>query len=106
MKRKVTLFLAVGALLAGAAMPVAYAQQGEKAGEYVDDSAITAKVKSSLLKEKKLKSLPISVETSGGVVTLSGTVVSSAQKDAAEDVAKHVRGVKDVHDALQLKNEQ
>jgi hyperosmotically inducible periplasmic protein len=75
----------------------------EKTGEYIEDSALTTKVKAALLAEKNLKSLPISVETTDGVVTLSGQVVSSAQVDQAVDVTKHVKGVKDVHNALELK---
>ena len=75
----------------------------QKTGDYIDDSALTTKVKAALLTEKNLKSLPISVESTEGVVTLSGKVVSSAQIDQAVDVAKHVKGVKDVHNALELK---
>lgn len=73
-----------------------------KAGEYIEASALTTKVKAALLAEKNLKSLPISVESTEGVVTLSGKVKSSAQVDQAVDVAKHVKGVTDVHNALTL----
>lgn len=76
----------------------------QKTGDYVEDSVLTTKVKAALLTEADLKSLPISVESSEGVVTLSGEVVSSAQIDQAVDVAKHVKGVKDVHNALALKS--
>jgi hyperosmotically inducible periplasmic protein len=77
----------------------------EKTGNYIEDSALTTKVKAALLAEKNLKSLPISVESTDGVVTLSGKVVSSAQIDQAVDVAKHVEGVKDVHNSLTLKTD-
>jgi osmotically-inducible protein OsmY len=40
----------------------------ESTGEYVDDSAITAKVKTAILEEKTLKSAEINVETFKGVV--------------------------------------
>ena len=75
----------------------------QKTGDYVSDSALTAKVKTALLTEKNLKSLPISVESTDGVVTLTGQVASSAQIDQAVDVTKHVKGVKDVHNTLELK---
>jgi hyperosmotically inducible protein len=98
------------AMYALAAVPTvslaAYAEPpttAQKTGEYIDDSALTTKVKAALLTEKNLKSLPISVESTEGVVTLSGQVVSTAQIDQAVDVAKHVKGVKDVHNALELK---
>ena len=77
----------------------------EKTGDFAADAALTTKVKAALLAEKKLKSLPISVETTAGVVTLSGQVISTAQIDQAVDVAKHVKGVRDVHNALELKTE-
>ena len=92
-----------------ASLPVARsaeaADTGEKTGEYIDDSVLTTKVKAALLAEKNLKSLDISVESTDGVVTLSGKVVSSAQIKQAVDVAKHVRGVKDVHNSLTLKTD-
>jgi len=89
-------------LVANAEPPTA----AEKTGEYIEDSALTTKVKAALLTEKNLKSLPISVESTEGVVTLSGQVVSSAQIDQAVDVTKHVNGVKDVHNALELKTDK
>jgi hyperosmotically inducible periplasmic protein len=78
----------------------------EKTGEYIDDSVLTTKVKAALLAEKNLKSFDISVESTDGVVTLSGAVMSSAQIKQAVDVAKHVKGVKDVHNSLTLKTDK
>jgi osmotically-inducible protein OsmY len=75
----------------------------EKTGEYLSDSALTAKVKTALLEEKNLKSLGIKVESTDGVVTLSGTVPSPEAIREAGEVAKSVNGVKDVHNAIELK---
>ena len=72
-------------------------------GEFLSDSAITTKVKASLLTEKNLKSLHIDVDTDQGVVTLSGKVPSTMEKKQAEDVTRHVKGVKDVKNDLALK---
>jgi osmotically-inducible protein OsmY len=72
-------------------------------GEFLSDSAITTKVKASLLTEKNLKSLGIDVDTKEGVVTLSGKVPSTIEKKQAEDVTRHVKGVKDVKNDLALK---
>jgi hyperosmotically inducible periplasmic protein len=94
---------AVSLHLATRAEPAAAA---EKAGEYVDDSVLTTKVKAALLEEKNLKSLDISVESTDGVVTLSGKVASSAQIKQAVDVTKRVKGVKDVHNSLTLKTDK
>jgi hyperosmotically inducible protein len=88
------------------AKPAVAEGAGETTGEYVDDSMLTTKVKAALLAEKNLKSLDISVESTDGVVTLSGAVVSSAQIKQAVDVAKHVKGVKDVHNSLTLKTDR
>lgn len=88
---------------APAATPAAGAESAaHRAGDYIDDSALTAKVKAAFLGEKNLKSLALSVESTDGVVTLSGKVASSAQIDQAMDVAKRVKGVKDVRNALTL----
>jgi hyperosmotically inducible periplasmic protein len=97
-------------LLAGfAAAPAIQAQDAKSAahetGDYMSDSAVTTKVKASLLTEKNLKSLGIDVQTSNGVVTLTGTVTSSAEVKQAEDVTRHVKGVKDVKNSLRLKTD-
>lgn len=107
MNRMILSFAAACLIVSAQAIPmIANAEPpsvAEKTGDYVADSVLTTKVKAALLTEPNLKSLPIGVESSEGVVTLSGEVASSAQIDQAVDVAKHVDGVKDVHNALALK---
>jgi hyperosmotically inducible periplasmic protein len=76
---------------------------GKKAGEYVDDAWITAKVKTLLLKDEGVKGLDVNVETHKGTVQLSGVVSSPTQIVQAERVARSVEGVKDVSNSLQLK---
>lgn len=68
----------------------------KKTGKYASDSWITTKVKSDLLADSVTKGLDISVQTSNGVVALSGTVATQDAIDHAEDVAKKVKGVKSV----------
>lgn len=77
----------------------------ESTGEYIDDSAITTKVKTALFSEKEISSGHISVETYKGVVQLSGFVSSQAQVDKAGVVASKVSGVKKVHNSLIVKPE-
>src|SRR5262245_18829406 len=96
-------FAAVTAVSFQVMMNAEPAAAAERAGEYVDDSVLTTKVKAALLEKKNLKSLDISVESTDGVVTLSGKAASSAQIKQAVATAKHVKGVKDVHNALKLK---
>ncbi|HAG3148733.1 TPA: molecular chaperone OsmY [Salmonella enterica] len=66
-----------------------------KVGNFMDDSAITAKVKAALVDHDNIKSTDISVETNQKVVTLSGFVESQAQAEAAVKVAKGVTSVSD-----------
>lgn len=75
----------------------------QKAGEYVDDSTITAKVKSALLAKKGVSSADISVETYHGVVQLSGFVDTADQVRLAGKTALGVGGVKEVKNNLNVK---
>jgi osmotically-inducible protein OsmY len=75
----------------------------EGAGEYVDDSVITTKVKSLLAADDFLKSFEISVETYKGIVQLSGFVDSQKAIDKAGEIASGVGGVKSVKNNLNVK---
>jgi osmotically-inducible protein OsmY len=75
----------------------------EGAGEYVDDSVITTKVKSLLASDDFLKSFEITVETYKGIVQLSGFVDSQKAVDKAGEVAGGVKGVKSVKNNLNVK---
>jgi len=75
----------------------------EGAGEYVDDSVITTKVKSQLAGDDFLKSFEISVETYKGIVQLSGFVDSQKAIDRAGEIARGVNGVKSVKNNLNVK---
>ncbi|MDC6120749.1 molecular chaperone OsmY [Serratia rubidaea] len=77
----------------------------KKVDGYMDDSAITAKVKSALVEDKTISSNDISVKTEKGVVTLSGFVASQALAEQAVAVAGKVEGVKSVSDKLHVKDE-
>lgn len=77
----------------------------KKVDNYMDDSGITAKVKTALVDDKAIKSTDISVETEKGVVTLSGFVATQAQAEKAVDVAGRVEGVKSVSDKLHVKDQ-
>ncbi|MEQ9915543.1 molecular chaperone OsmY [Pectobacterium colocasium] len=77
-----------------------------KASGYMSDSAITAKVKSALLEDKSITSSDISVETSNGVVTLTGFVGSQALGTRAVEITTQVEGVQSVSDKLQVKDAQ
>jgi hyperosmotically inducible periplasmic protein len=75
-----------------------------KAGRVVDDSVITAKVKTALIQDPVTKAHEISVETFHGTVQLSGFVDSAQSKARATELAQNVEGVKDVKNSLQLQS--
>jgi osmotically-inducible protein OsmY len=75
----------------------------ESPGEYVDDSAITLKVKTAILGDEALTSSEINVETFKGVVQLSGFVNSQSDINQAVVVARNVDGVTSVKNDMQLK---
>ena len=75
----------------------------ESTGEYIDDAAITTKVKAAILDQPQLKSSEIRVETFKGTVQLRGSVESQFRIDKAGEVARGVEGVRSVKNELQLK---
>lgn len=78
-------------------------QGSHTAGNSMDDSGITAKVKSALIDDPRTKANDIKVETRNGVVQLSGFVSSDSQKAAAGSVAASVEGVKSVSNGLSVR---
>src|SRR5690606_9417403 len=75
----------------------------ESTGEYIDSSALTAKVKSALVGDEVVRARDVQVETFRGTVQLSGFVDSEAQKERATAVARSVQGVEDVKNNLIVK---
>ncbi|BEH09420.1 MULTISPECIES: BON domain-containing protein [Geobacter] len=75
----------------------------ESTGQYLDDSVITAKVKSAIFSEATLKTMQITVETFKGVVQLSGFVDSAQSVEKAGQVAGSVNGVISVKNDLIVK---
>ncbi|MBF8258841.1 MAG: putative transporter [Actinobacteria bacterium] len=78
-------------------------QKREGTGEYIDDSAITTKVKAAIFNDPNLKVFQINVETFKGEVQLSGFVDSSQSVKRAGEVARGVSGVKSVKNNIIVK---
>ena len=74
-----------------------------KAGHFLDDSWITAKVKALLLKDAGMNGLGVNVETHQGAVQLSGWVKTPDLVTRAEKIALGVEGVKAVRNDLQIR---
>ncbi len=75
----------------------------ESTGEYIDDTAISTKVRAELIADKDLNVFKIDVTTYKGVVQLSGFVNSQAIKTRAGNVAAGVEGVRSVQNNLIVK---
>jgi hyperosmotically inducible periplasmic protein len=78
---------------------------GQTAGQYVDDSTITASVKAKLVGDKTANLTRIEVDTTNQVVTLNGIVESADQKAKAEQLVRQVGGVKSVKNNLQIQKQ-
>ncbi|SPE60973.1 Transport-associated protein [Verrucomicrobia bacterium] len=79
-------------------------EAGQAIAEATADPRITAAIKAKLVADSHLSALSISVNTTGGVVTLSGTVSSLDDVSRAMMLAMETDGVKEVISTLQVKS--
>jgi osmotically-inducible protein OsmY len=93
--------LAAASLLGVAGCTVTDKQSS--AGSYIDDSTITARVKSRFAQDPQVSAMRISVDTLQGVVQLSGFATSSAEKKRAAELAGEVPGVQNVRNNIVVK---
>ncbi|MBK8817218.1 MAG: BON domain-containing protein [Methylococcaceae bacterium] len=73
-------------------------------GQYIDDSAISAKIKAKLLNDPVVSGLSINVETHKGMVQLSGFAKSNSEIKQAERLVSEIDGVKTVRNDILLKD--
>jgi osmotically-inducible protein OsmY len=99
--KRATPFLAI--LAVAGMIGCASTSKSEGTGEYVDDTVITAKVKTAIFEQPSLKSSEINVETFKGVVQLSGFVSTQANVNTAMVTAQNVKGVTSVKNDMRLK---
>jgi hyperosmotically inducible protein len=95
----------IGMLVAAAFVlpPAGYAAEGATR-TFVKDSMITTKVKAKLAKQKPSTLAKVSVDTDkSGVVVLSGSAKTQADKDRAETVARGIKGVATVENNIEIK---
>ena len=69
---------------------------------YAGDTVTTSEIKAKLLADDIVPSRNVKVETTDGLVQLSGTVKNQAQSDRAESIAKAIDGVKSVKNDLKV----
>lgn len=77
-------------------------QVADKVEAKVDDMSITASVNAELAKDPDLSAAKINVDTTSGVVTLTGPAPTKAAKDRATALAQSVKGVAGVNNNLQV----
>lgn len=75
----------------------------DSTGQYIDDTAITTKVKAAIFGDPQLKLFEIKVVTFKGVVQLSGFVGTRDEELRAVALARKVDGVKAVQDNMSVK---
>jgi osmotically-inducible protein OsmY len=92
------IFLVLAAALAGCSATA----QDRSTGQVVDDAALTAKVKASIAEEDGVATTSVNVTTYRGTVQLSGFVESEQAKRRAENAARDVEGVREVHNDLRV----
>ncbi len=69
----------------------------------VDAGSLTLKIKSKMTLDDMVKARTINVDTTGSVVTLTGTVESNQERERAVRLARETVGVTNVVDKLQVK---
>lgn len=72
------------------------------AGQFTDDAALTAKVKTALAKDNQVPAHDVNVTTYRGTVQLSGFVNSEDIARRAGEVARGVSGVRDVYNDVRV----
>lgn len=74
-----------------------------RVGKEISDTWITTQVQAMYFLDRDVKGMQIGVTTSGGVVTLTGTVDSDGIRQKALADARSIEGVKQVVDKLTVK---
>ena len=78
-------------------------EAGQAIADATADARVTATIKTKLIGNRDLSALSISVNTTAGVVTLSGTVPTMEDISKAMLLAMETDGVKEVISTLQVK---
>jgi len=75
---------------------------GATMGEKIDDASITALVKMTLLFHRSTSATHTKVDTSEGIVTLSGKARNAAEKDLVTKLVTDINGVKSVVNTMTI----
>ena len=75
----------------------------ETTGAYIDDAALTTRIKARFVENKQVDATSIRVETLNGTVMLSGFAKSTTERNTAEAIARGVNGVKSVRNEIAIR---
>jgi osmotically-inducible protein OsmY len=89
-------------LMSGAPLMVSACGGGAAVNRTIDDATTTTRIKTALLNDPVIDATKIDVETSAGVVTLTGVVKSKEEEAKAVELTRRVAGVRDVKSALKI----
>ena len=78
------------------------AEGATKAEAVLSEARLTTKIKSKIALDDTLDGSRIAVDTAGTVVTIKGSVASSAQRERAVQLARETDGVTSVVDRLEV----
>jgi hyperosmotically inducible protein len=84
----------------------AVARDQETVGAYVDDTRITASIKTKMASDEQVAATSIGVETLNGVTQLSGFAKTLAEKERAAAIARQERGVRSVRNDIVVRPAQ
>jgi osmotically-inducible protein OsmY len=79
------------------------AGSNESAGEFIDDAALTARIKAAFVADKVVSALDISVHSDKGIVHLGGVARRSEEVHQAETIARKTPGVRGVRNNIVLR---
>ncbi|MBU1340283.1 MAG: BON domain-containing protein [Proteobacteria bacterium] len=74
------------------------------AGQILDDTILTSKIRTELIKDPDIRSTNIDIDTNNNVVTLTGIVQSQKEKDRVLYVVQKVAGNREIVDNLSAGN--
>ena len=75
----------------------------DQARRTLSEGSLTAKIKAKMALDDTVKALNLDVDTTGSVVTISGTVATEAERTRAVQLAKETEGVTQVVDRIQVR---
>lgn len=91
---------AAAAFLVAACAPT---EVQDSTGQYIDDTVLTAHIKSALYSDVQVRNMNVGVETFRGVVQLSGFANSAQERARAEELARSIKGIKSLENDIHVK---